>query len=87
MIWNKVGFVLSSRQRSEVFILVKNCETIDEIEMKVRVTSFTGVKRILKDFEREGLIRINGNRVELTEEGKKVYVNLPKRLAQQFFIV
>jgi predicted transcriptional regulator len=73
MNWNKVGFVLSSRQRTEVFILVKNCETIYEIEMKVRVTFFTGVKRILKDFEREDLIRIHGNRVELTEEGENVY--------------
>jgi len=86
MIWNKVGFVLSSRQRTEVFILIKNCVTIDEIEMKVRVTSFTGVKRILKDFEKEGLIRIHGNRVELTEEDKKVHENLPKRLAQHFFM-
>jgi predicted transcriptional regulator len=86
MIWNKVGFVISSKQRTEVFILVKNCETIDEIELKVRITYFTGVKRILKNFEREGLIRIHGNRVELTKEGKKVYENLPKRLVQHFLM-
>jgi predicted transcriptional regulator len=73
MIWNKVGFVLSSRQRTEVFILAKNCETIDEIEMEVRVTSFTGVKRILKDFEKEGLVKVKENRVELTKKGENVY--------------
>jgi Mn-dependent DtxR family transcriptional regulator len=32
----------------------------------------------LKDFEKEGLVRINGNKVELTEEGRKVYERLPK---------
>jgi predicted transcriptional regulator len=73
MNWNKVGFVILSKQRTEVFILVKNCETIDEIEMKVKVTSFTGVKRILKDFEREGLVKIHENRVELTKDGENVY--------------
>ena len=72
MIWNKVGFVISSKQRTEVFLLTKECKTIDEIELKVRITYFTGVKRILKDFEREGLIRTNGNRIRLQEEGKKI---------------
>jgi predicted transcriptional regulator len=72
MIWNKVGFVISSKQRAEVFLLTKECKTIDEIELKVRITYFTGVKRILKDFEREGLIRTNGNRIRLQEEGKKI---------------
>jgi predicted methyltransferase len=52
----------------------------------VRATSLTGVRRILKDFEKEGLVRINGNKVELTEEGKKVYENLPKRLEQHFLM-
>jgi predicted transcriptional regulator len=86
MIWDKVGFVLASKQRREVFNLLKECRTIDEIELKVRITTFTGVKRILKDFEKEGLVRINGNKVELTEEGKKVYENLPKRLEQYFLM-
>jgi predicted transcriptional regulator len=76
--WDKVGFVLSSKQRTEVFLLAKKCKTVDEIESKVRITSFTGVKRILKDFEKEGLVRIEGNRVELTEEGRKAYERLPK---------
>jgi hypothetical protein len=35
-LWDKVGFVLSSKQRTEVFLLTKNCKTIDEIELKVR---------------------------------------------------
>jgi len=37
------------------------------------ITSFTGVKRILKDFEKEGLVRVQENRVELTKEGENVY--------------
>jgi len=73
MIWNKVGFVISSKQRTEVFLLTKECKTINEIELKVRITSFTGVKRILKDFEKEGLVRVQENRVELTKEGENVY--------------
>jgi predicted transcriptional regulator len=72
MIWNKVGFVLASKQRREVFSLLKECRTIDEVELKVRITAFTGVKRILKDFEKEGLIKIEGNTIKLTEEGKEV---------------
>jgi predicted transcriptional regulator len=75
---------LASRQRREVFSLLKECETIDEVEPKVRITAFTGVKRTLKDFEKEGLVRINGNKVELIEEGKKVYENLPK-LSKRLF--
>jgi predicted transcriptional regulator len=72
MIWDKVGFVLASKQRREVFRLLKECKTIDEIELKVRITAFTGVKRILRDFEKEGLIKIEGNKTELTEEGKEI---------------
>jgi predicted transcriptional regulator len=72
MIWNKVGFVLASTQRREVFNLIKGCRTIDEIELKVRITTFTGVKRILKDFEKEGLIKIDGNKIQLTKMGKEV---------------
>jgi predicted transcriptional regulator len=79
MIWDKLGFVLSSKQRTEVFILAKHCKTIDEIELKVRITSFTGVKRILKEFVKKGLIRINAGNVELTEMGNAVYNNLPLR--------
>jgi predicted transcriptional regulator len=73
VIWSKAGFVLASEQRRETFKLIKECRTIDEIELKVRITAFTGVKRILKDFEKEGLIRIHVNRVELTKEGENVY--------------
>ena len=72
MIWDKVGFVLASKQRREVLSLLQQCKTIDEVELKVRITAFTGVKRILKDFEKEGLIKIEGNKVELTKIGKKV---------------
>jgi predicted methyltransferase len=72
MIWDKVGFVLASRQRREVFSLLKECGTIDEVELKVRITAFTGVKRILENFEKEGLIKIEENKIELTKLGKKV---------------
>jgi len=72
MNWNKVGFVLASKQRTELFLLTKECKTVDEIELKVRITSFTGVKRILKDFEKEGLIKIEENKIELTKLGKEV---------------
>ena len=72
MIWDKFGFVLTSRQRREVFSLLKECGTIDEVELKVRITAFTGVKRILMDFEKKGLIRIEGNKIELTKLGKEV---------------
>jgi predicted transcriptional regulator len=72
MIWDKVGFVLASKQRREVLSLLQQCKTIDEIELKVRITAFTGVKRILRDFEKEGLIKIEGNKIELTEEGKEI---------------
>jgi predicted transcriptional regulator len=33
MIWDKVGFVLASKQRKKVFDLLKECKTIDEIEL------------------------------------------------------
>ena len=72
MIWDKVGFVSASKQRREVFILLREFGTIDEVELKVRITAFTGVKRILKDFEKEGLIKIEGNKIELTKMGKEV---------------
>jgi predicted transcriptional regulator len=67
---------LASKQRREVLNLLKECRTIDEIELKVRITAFTGVKRILKDFEKEGLIKIEGNKVELTKIGKEVMKKL-----------
>jgi predicted methyltransferase len=83
MIWNKVGFVLSSKQRTEVFQLVQQFNDIDQIELKVRTTSFNGVKRILKDFEKEGLIKIEGNKVKLTKLGEEVKQKLPKRLTEK----
>lgn len=63
---------LASKQRREVLSLLQQCKTIDEVELKVRVTVFTGVKRILKDFEKDGLIKIGGNKIELTKMGKEV---------------
>jgi hypothetical protein len=56
MIWDKVGFVLASTQRQEIFKLIKECKVIKEIESKAKITK--NVKRILKDFEKEGLIKI-----------------------------
>jgi hypothetical protein len=49
MIWNKVSFVLASKQRTEVFRLAIENQTIEEIESKAKETK--NVKRILKDFE------------------------------------
>jgi predicted transcriptional regulator len=72
MIWEKVGFVLASKQRREVFSLLKECGTIDEVELKVRITAFTVVKMILMDFEKEGLIKIEGNKIELTKMGEEI---------------
>ncbi|MDT7859138.1 MAG: hypothetical protein RQ930_03835 [Candidatus Aenigmarchaeota archaeon] len=58
MIWDKVGFVLASKQRREVFSFLREFGTIGEVDLKIRITAFTGVKRILMDFEKEGLIKI-----------------------------
>ena len=69
-IWNKLGFILSSRQRIEVFHLVKECRTIKEVESRTKETKY--VKRILKDFENEGLLKIKDEKIELTNLGKKV---------------
>jgi len=78
MIWDKVGFVLASKQRTEVFRLAIENQTIEEIESKVRETK--NVKRILKDFEREGLIKIEKEKIELTELGKQVAEKIPRTL-------
>jgi predicted methyltransferase len=78
MIWNKVGFVLASRQRTEVFRLAIENQTIEEIESKARETK--NIKRILKDFEREGLIKIEKEKIKLTNLGKQVAEKLPKTL-------
>jgi predicted methyltransferase len=83
MVWNKVGFVLASKQRTEVFQLIQQFNDIDQIELKVRITSFNGVKRILKDFEKEGLIKIEGNKVKLTKLGEEIKQKLPKRLTEK----
>jgi len=72
MIWNKVGFVVASRQRTEVFLLLKECSNIEEIKQKVKQTSVNGVERILKDFAKEGLVVLDNSNVKLTELGKKV---------------
>jgi len=78
MIWNKVGFVLASKQRTEVFHLAIENQTIEEIESKAKETK--NIKRILKDFEREGLIKIEKEKIELTKLGKQVAEKLPKTL-------
>jgi len=72
MIWNKVGFVVASKQRIEVFLLLKECSNIEEIKQKVKQTSVNGVERILKDFAKEGLVVLDNSNVKLTELGKKV---------------
>jgi predicted methyltransferase len=78
MIWNKVGFVLASKQRTEVSSLAIENQTIEEIESKVKETK--NVKRILKDFECEGLIKIEKGKIELTKLGKQVAEKIPKTL-------
>ena len=78
MIWDKVGFVLASKQRTEVFRLAIENQTIEEIESKAKETK--NIKRILKDFEREGLIKIEKEKIELTNLGKQVAERLPKTL-------
>jgi predicted methyltransferase len=78
MIWNKVGFVLASKQRTEVFRLAIENQTIEEIESKAKETK--NVKRILKDFECEGLIKIEKGKIKLTNLGKQVAGNLPRTL-------
>jgi len=72
MIWNKVGFVVASRQRIEVFLLLKGCSNVKEIKQKVKQTSANGVRRILKDFAKEGLVVLDDSNVRLTELGKEV---------------
>jgi len=72
MIWDKVGFVVASRQRIEVFLLLKECSNIEEIKQKVKQTSVNGVERILKDFAKEGLVVLDNSNVKLTELGKEV---------------
>ena len=78
MIWNKVGFVLASKQRTEVFRLAIENQTIEEIKSKVKETK--NVKRILKDFEREGLIKIEKEKIKLTKLGKEVAEKIPRTL-------
>jgi predicted methyltransferase len=78
MIWNKVGFVLASKQRTEIFRLAIENQTIEEIESKARETK--NVERILKDFEREGLIKIEKGKVKITKLGKQVAEKIPKTL-------
>jgi predicted methyltransferase len=78
MIWNKVGFVLASKQRTEVFRLAIENQTIEEIEGKAKETK--NVVRILKDFEREGLIKIEKEKIKLTKLGKQVAEKIPKTL-------
>lgn len=72
MIWNKVGFVVASRQRTEVFLLLRECSNVEEIKQRVKQTSANGVKRILKDFTKEGLIVLDNSNVRLTDLGKEV---------------
>ena len=78
MIWNKVGFVLASRQRTEVFRLAIENQTIEEIKSKVKETK--NVERILKDFECEGLIKIEKEKIKLTKLGKEVAEKIPRTL-------
>jgi len=78
MVWDKIGFVLASKQRTEVFRLAIENQTIEEIESKAKETK--NVKRILKDFEREGLIKIEKGKIELTKLGKQVADKIPKTL-------
>ena len=78
MIWNKVGFVLASRQRIEVFRLAIENQTIEEIESKARETK--NIKRILKDFEREGLIKIEKEKIKLTKLGKRVAEKINRKI-------
>jgi len=78
MIWNKLGFVLASKQRTEVFRLAIESQTIEEIESKAKETK--NIKRILKDFEREGLIKIEKEKIKLTKLGKQVAEKIPKTL-------
>jgi len=78
MIWDKVGFVLASKQRTEVFRLAIKNQTIEEIESKAKETK--NVERILKDFEREGLIKIEKEKIKLTNLGKQVAERLPRTL-------
>jgi predicted methyltransferase len=78
MIWNKVGFILASRQRIEVFRLAIESQTIEEIESKARETK--NIKRILKDFEHEGLIKIEKGKIKLTNLGKQVAEKIPRTL-------
>jgi len=72
MIWNKVGFVVASKQRIEVFLLLKECSNIEEIKQKIKQTSVNGVERILRDFVKEGLVVLDNSNVRLTELGKEV---------------
>jgi predicted transcriptional regulator len=76
MIWNKVGFILASKQRIEVFRLAIENQTIEEIENKVKETK--NVRRILKDFEKEGLIKIKKDKIKLTKTGRKILKLLEK---------
>jgi len=78
MVWDKVGFVLASKQRIEVFRLAIENQIIKEIESKAKNTK--NVKRILKDFEREGLIKIEKGKIELTKLGKQVAEKIPRTL-------
>jgi predicted methyltransferase len=78
MIWDKVGFVLASKQRTEVFRLAIENQTIEEIESKAKETK--NVKRILKDFEREGLIKMEKGKIKLTNLGRQVAEKIPRTL-------
>jgi predicted methyltransferase len=77
-VWNKIGFILASIQRTEVFRLIihNQNQKIDEIEKKAKKTK--NVWRILKDFEKEGLVKISKDRIELTRTGMKILKLLEK---------
>jgi predicted methyltransferase len=75
MIWNKVGFVIASQQRQEIFRLILECKSVKEIESKARITK--NVRRMLRDFEREGLIKVKNEKIEITEIGRRVLEGLP----------
>jgi predicted transcriptional regulator len=77
-VWNKIGFILASSQRTEVFRLIihNQNQKIDEIEKKAKKTK--NVRRILKDFDNEGIVKINKDRIKLSKTGMKILKLLEK---------
>ena len=66
------GYILSNKFRKIIFDSIASGEkNINRIAKKHRIIQ-TVANKVILDFEENGIIKKNGNIVELTDEGKKL---------------